>query len=201
MIFYKFITFLYCKLISLYEKFFLKKHVASKDSLNIDGYQKFRFKYNLIDKVELKDSVKVNNYLEKLILNELYISSIIENNFMMYPQDENLVTYAKKIKKEEAKISWGNSAEEIHKKIMAFNQWPIAETTLSGERIRIHDSEYRNLDINGIPGNIKSVDNDLIQVFTKEGLLIIKKLQKDNSKILNSKDFINSTDLKGKKFV
>tara|TARA_B100001778_G_scaffold286445_1_gene253770 strand:+ start:1088 stop:2020 length:933 start_codon:yes stop_codon:yes gene_type:complete len=131
----------------------------------------------------------------------LTLESIIENNFMMYPQDENLVTYAKKIKKEEAKISWGNSAEEIHKKIMAFNQWPIAETTLSGERIRIHDSEYRNLDINGIPGNIKSVDNDLIQVFTKEGLLIIKKLQKDNSKILNSKDFINSTDLKGKKFV
>tara|TARA_A100001011_G_scaffold82029_1_gene85385 strand:+ start:4646 stop:5578 length:933 start_codon:yes stop_codon:yes gene_type:complete len=131
----------------------------------------------------------------------LTLESIIENNFMMYPQDENLATYAKKIKKEEAKISWGNSAEEIHKKIMAFNQWPIAETTLSGERIRIHDSEYRNLDINGIPGNIKSVDNDLIQVFTKEGLLIIKKLQKDNSKILNSKDFINSTDLKGKKFV
>ena len=131
----------------------------------------------------------------------LTLESIIENNFMMYPQDENLVTYAKKIKKEEAKISWGNSAEEIHKKIMAFNQWPIAETTLSGERIRIHDSEYRNLDINGIPGNIKSVDNNLIQVFTKEGLLIIKKLQKDNSKILNSKDFINSTDLKGKKFV
>lgn len=82
MIFYKFITFLYCKLISLYEKFLLKKHIASKDSLNIDGYQKFRFEYNLIDKVELEDSVKVNNYLEKLILNELYIFSLIEKIFV-----------------------------------------------------------------------------------------------------------------------
>tara|TARA_B100001778_G_scaffold320464_1_gene310896 strand:- start:1157 stop:2089 length:933 start_codon:yes stop_codon:yes gene_type:complete len=131
----------------------------------------------------------------------LTLESIIENNFMTYPQDEKLATYAKKIKKEEAKINWDNSAEKIHKKIMAFNQWPIAETTLSGERIRIHDSEYKSLDIDGIPGNIKSLNDDLIQVFTKEGLLIIKKLQKDNSKILNSKDFINSTDLKGKKFV
>ena len=120
---------------------------------------------------------------------------------MMYPQDENLATYAKKIKKEEAKINWDKSAEEIHRKIMAFNQWPVAETTLSGERIRIHDSEYKDLEINGIPGNIKSLKDDLIHVFTKKGLLIIKKLQKDNSKVLNAKDFINSSDLKGKKFV
>ena len=131
----------------------------------------------------------------------LTLDSITENNYMMYPQDENLATYAKKIKKEEAKINWEHSAERIHRKIMAFNQWPVAETTLSGERIRIHDSEYKNLEINGIPGNIKSLKDDLIHVFTKKGLLIIKKLQKENSKILNSKDFINSSDLKGKKFV
>ena len=86
----------------------------------------------------------------------------------MYPQDENLATYAKKIKKEEAKINWDNSAEKIHRKIMAFNQWPVAETTLSGERIRIHDSEYKDLEINGIPGNIKSLKDDLIHVFTKK---------------------------------
>jgi len=29
---------------------------------------------------------------------------------------------------------------------------------------------------------------------------MIKKLQKDSSKILDSADFINSTDLKGKRF-
>ena len=119
---------------------------------------------------------------------------------MIHPQDENLVTYAKKIKKEEAKIDWDMPAELIHKKIMAFNSWPVAETMLSGERVRIHDSEYKELDVNGIPGNIKSLNNNLIEVFTKDGLLIIKKLQKDSSKILDSVDFINSTELKGKRF-
>ena len=119
---------------------------------------------------------------------------------MIHPQDENLATYAKKIKKEEAKIDWDMPAEVIHKKIMAFNSWPVAETTLSGERVRIHDSEYKELKVNGIPGNIKSLNNNLIEVFTKDGLLIIKKLQKDSSKILDSADFINSTDLKGKRF-
>ena len=130
----------------------------------------------------------------------LTLDSIVENNFMLHPQDESLATYAKKIKKEEAKINWDNRAEKIHKKIMAFNSWPVAETTLSGERIRIHESEYKKLEINGIPGNIRSIDNEFIEVFTRDGSLLIKKLQKDNSKILNAIDFINSTDLKGKKF-
>ena len=130
----------------------------------------------------------------------LSLDSILENNFMLHPQDENLATYAKKIKKDEAKINWDNSARKIHKKIMAFNAWPVAETILSGERIRIHDSEYKNLSVNGIPGTIKSTKNQCIEVFTKNGLLIIKKLQKNNSKVLDSNIFINSVDLKGKKF-
>jgi len=128
------------------------------------------------------------------------LGSILANNIMMHPQDESLATYATKIKKEEAKINWDNTAESIHKKIMAFNSWPIAETMLSGERIRIHDSEFRELDINGIPGNIKSSNKKYIEVFTKDGCLIIKKLQKNNSKILDAENFINSTDFKGKKF-
>ena len=130
----------------------------------------------------------------------LSLDSILENNFMLHPQDGNLATYAKKIKKDEAKINWDDSAKKIHKKIMAFNAWPVAETILSGERIRIHDSEYKNLSVNGIPGTIKSVSNQYIEVFTKNGLLLIKKLQKNNSKVLDSNIFINSVDLKGKKF-
>jgi methionyl-tRNA formyltransferase len=119
---------------------------------------------------------------------------------MLHPQDNSLATYAKKIKKEEAIINWNNSAEKIHKKIMAFNSWPVAETTLSGERIRIHDSNFEKLEINGFPGNIRSVNEDSIEVFTKNGLLVITKLQKDNSRVMNVKDFIKSTNFLGKKF-
>ena len=128
------------------------------------------------------------------------LESILENNFMLHPQDENLATYAKKILKTEARINWDSSAAVIHKKIMAFNIWPVAETVLSGERIRIHESEFKKLDIEGIPGNIRSLDNRCIEVFTKDGLLIIKRLQKNNSAVLDAEDFINSIDLKGKKF-
>ena len=119
---------------------------------------------------------------------------------MLHPQDDNLATYAKKIKKDEAKIDWNTSAEKIHKKIMAFNAWPVAETSLSGERIRIHDSEFRELKVNGFPGNIKSVSKKFIEVFTKNGLLLIKKIQKNNSKVISVEEFSRAYDFKGKKF-
>ena len=128
------------------------------------------------------------------------LDSMLANNIMVHPQDENLASYATKIKKEEAKINWDNTAESIHKKIMAFNSWPVAETTLSGERIRIHDSNFEKLEINGFPGNIRSVNEDSIEVFTKNGLLVITKLQKDNSRVMNVEDFIKSTNFLGKKF-
>lgn len=155
--------------------------------------------------VHIEDNDSSSIMHNKFILtgiNSLLITleSILENNFMLHPQDEKLATYAKKIKKTEAKINWNNSAEEIHKKIMAFNIWPVAETILSGERIRIHDSEFKKTTIDGIPGNIKSTKNKYIEVFTKDGLLLIKKLQKDNASVLDAEDFINSVGLKGKKF-
>ena len=155
--------------------------------------------------VDIKDNDSSSIMHNKFITTGIYslkitLESILENNFMLHPQDDNLATYAKKITKSEAKIDWNNSAEKIHKKIMAFNIWPVAETLLSGERIRIHESEFKKLDVDGIPGNISSIENKCIEVFTKNGLLLIKKLQKNNSTILDAEDFIQSMDLKGKKF-
>ena len=49
-------------------------------------------------------------------------------------------------------------------KTMAFNIWPIAEASLSGERVRIHDSAFKELEINGIPGSIKSYARNNIEV-------------------------------------
>ena len=168
-----------------------------------EGLDKGDIIYQEPVKIEENDSsTKLHEKFVRIGIDSLLITleSILENNYMLHPQDDSLATYANKIKKEEAKINWNRSAEKIHKKIMAFDSWPVAETTLSGERVRIHDSEFRELKINGFPGNIKSAKNKFIEVFTKDGLLLIKKIQKDNSKILTAEEFARSTDFKGKKF-
>jgi methionyl-tRNA formyltransferase len=53
-------------------------------------------------------------------------------------QDESLATYAPQIEKEDALIDWEQeTAEQIARKIRAYNPWPIAYTLLDGQPIRI----------------------------------------------------------------
>ena len=54
------------------------------------------------------------------------------------PQPPEGVTYAPKIEKTEARIDWGQDAAAIARQVRAFNPWPVAETTLDGEQLRIY---------------------------------------------------------------
>ncbi len=52
-------------------------------------------------------------------------------------QPETGITYAPKLKKQEAWIDWNNSAQHIAYKIRAYNPWPIAQTYLDKRILRI----------------------------------------------------------------
>jgi len=66
------------------------------------------------------------------------LDQLAENRAVSTPQPEDGVTYAAKIDKAEALIDWSQSAAEIERKVRAFNPFPIAETRLDGEQLRIY---------------------------------------------------------------
>lgn len=53
------------------------------------------------------------------------------------PQSENGVTYAKKIRKSEARIDWAAPAETVARQVRAFNPDPGAWFEVAGERIKV----------------------------------------------------------------
>jgi hypothetical protein len=55
------------------------------------------------------------------------------------PQDG--VTYAEKISKAEAFIDWREDAEQVLRKVRAFNPAPVAETRWNGDQLRIWEAE------------------------------------------------------------
>lgn len=69
------------------------------------------------------------------------LDQLAENRAVSAPQPEDGVTYAAKIDKAEALIDWSQSAIEIERKVRAFNPFPIAETRLDGEQLRIYAAE------------------------------------------------------------
>lgn len=109
-------------------------------------------------------------------------------------------TYASKIKKEEALINWSRSAREIDALIRAFNPWPVAETRLNGQQLRIWDAMPIAQHSNATPGSVLRADANGIVAATGEGALNIQRVQLAGRKAMSAADFVNAHRLNGLAF-
>jgi methionyl-tRNA formyltransferase len=108
-------------------------------------------------------------------------------------QDENLVTYARELKKEDGKIDWTKPATEIERMVRALTPWPSAFSQLpmdSGQIIKILKVENNILPINKFKaGEIFLTDNRLA-VQCGQDALVITKLQVEGGKPMAAEDFL-----------
>ncbi|WP_028388164.1 methionyl-tRNA formyltransferase [Legionella fairfieldensis] len=108
-------------------------------------------------------------------------------------QDDNLATYAKKIKKEEAAIDWYKSAVDIDRQIRAFNPWPIAYTKVGNEVLRIHRAHViTDVALAVEPGTIVSLDRQGMLVATGQQALMVEQIQFPGAKAMSVADWLNA---------
>jgi methionyl-tRNA formyltransferase len=105
-------------------------------------------------------------------------------------QPDTGATYAPKLKKDEAAIDWAQPAVGLHRKIRAFNPYPVAMTTLRGKPLRVWDVGAVDAG-SGAPGEIVGADRHGLRVQTGAGILTLTKLQSEGGKVLAAAEFIN----------
>lgn len=109
------------------------------------------------------------------------------------PQDAALVTYAEKLRKDEAPLDWRRSAAELARQVRAFNPFPVAQATFNGEVWRIWMA-YAVPDVRGLPGSILDTADGIL-VGCGDGALRITELQKPGGKRLQARNFLAGTPL------
>jgi len=118
------------------------------------------------------------------------------------PQPEAGATYAAKIRKEEARIDWSRTAVEIDRLVRAFNPWPVAETRLAGEQVRVWEAQP--LDAKpataALHGDVVPAAPGRIIVATGAGLLELLTLQFPGRRPLRAREILNSRTLAGARF-
>jgi methionyl-tRNA formyltransferase len=102
------------------------------------------------------------------------------------PQDDNVATYAPKLKREDGKIDWSQSAETIERKIRAFNPWPGAFMELGGQNLKIFSGSV--VDVSGKPGESVRNDNALVIVAGK-GALSLNEVQLEGKRRMSVAEF------------
>lgn len=110
------------------------------------------------------------------------------------PQEEALVTYAEKLRKDEAPLDWHGKADDLARQVRAFNPFPVAQATFQGGPWRIWMA-YAVPDVSGAPGEIVKT-SDGILVACGAGALRITEVQKPGGKRLQARDFLAGNPLK-----
>lgn len=105
------------------------------------------------------------------------------------PQDDAQSCYAHMLDKQMAVIDWSKSAHEIDCLIRGLNPWPIALTTLSGERLKVFVAEKAAG--NGEPGTVLEADPKKgLTVACGEGALKLTEIQLVGGKRMKANDFL-----------
>lgn len=106
-------------------------------------------------------------------------------------QPEQGVTYAAKISKEEAGLDFNLSAEQLARKIRAFNPFPGAHATIAGTTVKLWHAQAVDVTSGKPPGSIISAN-------AQEGVLVacgaqslrLTELQKPGGKRLPASEFL-----------
>ena len=105
------------------------------------------------------------------------------------PQDDAQSCYAHMLDKQMAVIDWSKSAHEIDCLIRGLNPWPVALTTLSGERLKVFAAEKAAG--NGEPGTVLEADPKKgLTVACGEGALKLTEIQMVGGKRMKATDFL-----------
>ena len=111
------------------------------------------------------------------------------------PQPAAGVTHARKMEKAEARLDLARPAVELERAVRAFYPWPVAELTLAGERLRVHQAEVVADAPAAAPGTLLQADRRGITLATGQGALRLTRVQREGGRPVSAADYLNARPL------
>lgn len=100
-------------------------------------------------------------------------------------------SHAAKLDKTTGVIDFSRTAVEIERLVRGLNPWPSAYTSYKGKTLKIWAADVDYTDCSGYkPGTIYKVDKDYIYVSTGENGLILKEVQLEGKKRMETQAFL-----------
>lgn len=135
---------------------------------------------------------EISNLLAKLGADLLLqiLPDWIDGEITLKEQHEKETSFSKIIRKEDGKINWQNSAEEIERQIRAYTPWPGTFSELNGKKLKIISAEVSKENSNKKTGEVFLDKNNNVAIQTSDGILIPETVQLEGGKITDAKSFL-----------
>lgn len=149
-------------------------------------------------KIAIDDEINSQELHDKLAflgadMLRVELMDYVRGNLGGLPQDSSLVTYAKKIEKQESALNWTLSARELHDKVRAFVWGPGTFGTLDGKRLKIHRTQIlENESAEHPPGTLILEGESGLSVQCGRGVLSLIEVQPESRNRMPVADFRRS---------
>ncbi|MCW8887186.1 MAG: methionyl-tRNA formyltransferase [Motiliproteus sp.] len=120
------------------------------------------------------------------------LEQIISGTVVAEKQQDDAACYANKLLKAEGQIDWTQSADMLDRQIRGLNPWPVAYSSLNGERVRIWQAFASTESTDQRPGTVISADRDGLKVAAGGGIITITRAQLPGKKQLPVMDLLNA---------
>ncbi|MBU4225267.1 MAG: methionyl-tRNA formyltransferase [Chloroflexi bacterium] len=105
-----------------------------------------------------------------------------------HPQDDSLATYAPMLKKEDGLLDFTRPAEELARRVRAFNPWPGAFFEWEGGLFKVHRARLSGEKSPGAGSRL--IVEGRPAIGTSEGILILEEVQPAGKKSMPGKAFL-----------
>jgi methionyl-tRNA formyltransferase len=124
------------------------------------------------------------------------LRGLVDGTVHPEPQDHTQATAAPLLKKEDGRIPWNRSAQEIYNRMRAFDPWPGAYTTFHGQTCQLWGQPVSNQQGNQKPGEIFLDKNNLLVACGQGTAIQILNVKQGGRKRVSAAEFINGAHLK-----
>ncbi|MBM7701814.1 methionyl-tRNA formyltransferase [Metabacillus iocasae] len=125
------------------------------------------------------------------------VPPLLEGKLTPIPQDNEKATFAFNIKREQEKIEWSRTGEEIYNHIRGLHPWPVAYTSLEGQVLKVWWGEkVKSPTVDAEPGVVIAIDKDGLIVATgNETAIKLTDIQPSGKKRMSAEQFLRGTNL------
>lgn len=148
------------------------------------------------EEIDILDSDNLESLHDKLSVlgKELLLKtmpSIIDGTNERIKQDEDEVTFAYNIKREEEHIDFNKTSREVFNLIRGLSPVPGANAILFDNEMKIYEASINDKEYSGTNGEIVDITKKGIVVKTSDGSIIITKVKPFGKKMMDASSYVN----------
>lgn len=135
-----------------------------------------------------------------LLLKET-LSRLEAGTLVRIPQNNDEASKCRLIRKEDGKLDFSKTTQQVHNRVRAMNPWPVAFASLDGQPLKFFETQLCDFAPDALPIGTLKVMQKKLYVRCADGYLEIRSLQCPGKKRMAAESYLCGSDLGGKQLL